>query len=183
MRFAALSLFAFALAACGGVGGDVTAPAEAPEGVPEIAGEAFKICAAAINSGSVDKALALAATLEWDLENAELASKVPIDLLRTTMMTKAGPEHRIQFFEHDGPNETYIGCQLIVFGKDQFVLNPSLFDEIPGFDGRSEIIREAGQAMAMGHWSKRSGNSVLSMQVAQEGAKFSMLAMNKRTLK
>lgn len=180
MRLAASSCFAFALAACGGTGGDVVAPTEAPGGADEIVQELFEICGTAMNANDVKEALPVAGKLGWELDG-DLSGVGPIDIMRSTMIRKSDVEQMIQLTEHDGAHNKSISCQLIgSFGDNVIQIDPAVFNRLEGFEGRWAPVK--GNASA-GSWSKRDGNSVLNIFTTVEGGVFSMVSMNKSTLK
>ena len=181
MRYAALSFSALMIAACGASGGDVKSPA-APEAAGEVVQKVFEICGTAMNKGAVIDALPLAAEDGWELQDGGGQSGIPLDIMRPTTLTKDGADARIhmQFFEHDGLHEKVVGCQFVrAFSEGDFALNPAVFDDMAGFEGRWTAVEDG----LVGRWSKRNGNTVLSILVMQDGDKFSTLSMNKTTLK
>ncbi len=181
MRAVALSCFATVLAACGGTGGDVTLPTSAPEGAQSIVQELFEICGTALNGGDVIKALPVAGKLGWELDDEFGGGIGAIDIMRSTMIRKPDIDHMIQFSEHDGPHSKFMSCQLIgSFGDDAVEINPADFENMEGFEGRWEAVKTGAMT---GYWSKRSGSSVASIFTTATNGSFSMIAMNKSTLK
>ena len=180
MRLAALSLSALPLVACGAAGSDIVAPTEAPSGAGDVASAVFEICGTAMNEGAAIDALPVAAKLGWELEPDLGGTAGSLDIMRQTAIRHPDTVHRIQLYEHDGPHEKFMGCQFMsTFSDDDFAVNPAAFDDMPGFEGRWEAMKEN----AMGRWSKRAGDTVLSVQVIQSGDTFSTISMNKFTLK
>lgn len=180
MRIVALSLSALMLAGCGNASGDLVAPTAMPEEAGEIVQELFEICGTAINGDSVIEALPLAGKLRWEAD-LNLNGVGPIDIMRSTMIQKSDTEYTIQFTEHDHANSKVIQCQLLGgYGDNLLKINPVVFDGLEGFEGRWAAVKPGSVA---GHWSQKSGNSILTIFTTVEEGSFSMVSMSKVTFK
>jgi len=176
MRRVALLLCVLALVGCGGAGGSLKAPTEAPDDGGELMQDFFTICSKAINSNPA-AALAISRTLDWEqLHDDESYMPADIGTQYQLMHTETGST--INIFHYENPSEKATGCSIFVTDGAELI-NPQSMKQLKGFKGRWVERNGTGA----GRWIKRSGQSILSVFGNQTDETFSLVNMNIYTLK
>ncbi len=177
MRRVALFLCVLALTGCGGLGGSVKAPTEAPDGGGELMQDFFTICSTAINF-SPAAALAISETLNWEQMGDAEGANMPVDIGTQYQLMHSETNIVISMFHYDTASETGTGCSIFVTDTAGLI-NPRSLKQLKGFKGRWVDVNGQGA----GRWIKRSDKSILSVFGNQSDESFSLVNMNTYTLK